>query len=235
MNQDPLVKIFYNIEVLETRQFSFIHKIVLGITQYNRNLKLELHESTSTIDAVDSQGRTAISWAAERGDVAAVETLLEKQANPNISDIRRKSALHYAAEAISPGCLRPILASPGVDVNQRNIWQQTALHSACHNRKNRVYIDLLMEFGADTSARDIYGITAMDFAADKNRKLAVVALLEHGANIEDRDNKGWTVLYGAIMTNALDVLRLLLESGASYTIKSNHGEHFFMRLSHHPQ
>ncbi|KAI9716433.1 MAG: hypothetical protein M1812_005328 [Candelaria pacifica] len=225
-NQDPLVKIFYNIEVLETRQFSFIHKIVLGITQYNRNLELELHESTSTIDVVDSQGRTAISWAAQRGDVIAVETLLEKQADPNISDIRKRSALHYASKASSPGCLSPILAAPCVDVNQRNIWQQTALHSACHNQKNRVCIDLLMEAGADASARDIYGKTPMCFAAEKNSELAVAALLEHGANIEDRDNKGWTALYWAITSNACDVLRLLLAIRASYTVKSYRDETF---------
>ncbi|KAI9746981.1 MAG: hypothetical protein M1835_002281 [Candelina submexicana] len=214
-NQDPLVKIFYNIEVLETRQFSIIHKIVLGITQCNRNLKLELHESSSTIDAVDSQGRTAISWAAQRGDTSAVETLLEKQADPNISDIRRRSALHYAAKASSPGCLRPVLAAPGVD---------TALHSACHNQENWVCIDLLMEFGSDTSARDIYGKTPMCFAAENNSELAAAALLEHGANIEDCDTKGWTAIYWAITSNSLLVLRLLLASGASYTVKSYHNE-----------
>ncbi|KAI9696576.1 MAG: hypothetical protein M1836_005595 [Candelina mexicana] len=223
-NQDPLVKIFYNVEVLETRQFSFIHKIVLGITQYNRNLKLELHESTSTLDAVDSQGRTAISWAAQRGDITAVETLLEKQADPSISDVRRRSALHYAAKASSPGCLSSILAAPGVDVNQRNIWQQTALHSACHNQKNRICIDLLMEFGADASARDIYGKTPMCFAAEKDSELGVAALLEHSANIEDRDNKGWTAIYWAMTSNSLLALRLLLARGASYTVKSYDNE-----------
>ena len=83
----------------EERQFSILHKIVLDLLPKSRSLEQELSDSTSTVDLADSEGRTPLSWAAERGNALAVETLLRYGVNPLSRSITGMTPLHYAAKA----------------------------------------------------------------------------------------------------------------------------------------
>ena len=59
-------------------------------------MEATLDLSTSGINNTDRSGRTALSWAAERGDKEAVSKLLHFGADPDIADILGLSPLHYA-------------------------------------------------------------------------------------------------------------------------------------------
>ncbi|BBN02767.1 hypothetical protein MPTK1_2g17950 [Marchantia polymorpha subsp. ruderalis] len=54
-------------------------------------------ESGTAVDLNDSDGRTALHWAADRGHLHAVELLLAKGAQINSKDLEGQTALHYAA------------------------------------------------------------------------------------------------------------------------------------------
>jgi ankyrin repeat protein len=71
---------------LESRIFPAVHKTILGLV--NADLRQQLELSTSTIDSKDADGRTALSWAAAKGDADAVNILLEFGANPNVCSRR---------------------------------------------------------------------------------------------------------------------------------------------------
>ncbi|KAL2048490.1 hypothetical protein N7G274_000402 [Stereocaulon virgatum] len=60
----------------EERQFSVLHKIHLDLLPTPRDLDQELSASTKNINLGDSEGRTPLSWAAEHGNVQALEILL---------------------------------------------------------------------------------------------------------------------------------------------------------------
>jgi ankyrin repeat protein len=87
---------------LETCQFGVIHKIVLGLLPF-KGLEAELQASTPTINDVDVGGRSALSWAAERADIRAVQVLLNygaEQATRTIAEL-----IHYTTLQ-SPKILR---------------------------------------------------------------------------------------------------------------------------------
>uniref|UniRef100_A0A0D6R2R2 ACB domain-containing protein n=1 Tax=Araucaria cunninghamii TaxID=56994 RepID=A0A0D6R2R2_ARACU len=57
---------------------------------------LQLLEQGITIDLRDSQGRTALHWAADRGQLKIAETLVSKGADINAKDMEGQTPLHYA-------------------------------------------------------------------------------------------------------------------------------------------
>ena len=84
---------FDNKEYLESRVFPPVHKIVLGL--YHADLRQTLKISSSNIDDLDMDGRTALSWAAAKSDAKAVEVLLKFGANPNVVSHRGHGPLSW--------------------------------------------------------------------------------------------------------------------------------------------
>lgn len=78
---------------MKSRQFTTIHKSVLGLSE--KVLSDELEESTSSINFVDTEGRTPLIWATMRNDTATIKTLLDFGADPNIRDYAGNTSLHY--------------------------------------------------------------------------------------------------------------------------------------------
>jgi ankyrin repeat protein len=60
-----------------------VHNIVLVLGLAAASLEEELYRSPENVDARDSRGRTALGWAAARGDENSVITLLRFGAEPN--------------------------------------------------------------------------------------------------------------------------------------------------------
>ena len=60
---------------------------------------------------------------------------------------------------------------------------------------NKLWVDYLLEKGADTNIQDKEGQTALYKATKNGHKDIVVALLEHGAKVNIPDNKGLTGFY----------------------------------------
>ncbi|KAL8868382.1 MAG: hypothetical protein Q9174_005030, partial [Haloplaca sp. 1 TL-2023] len=100
---------FINTDWLQTRQFSILHKIVLRLI--SRSIESELDYSTRDLNALDSSGRTPVAWAAARGDVAALKTLIYYGAEVILSDSQGRSPLHHAQ---TPECI-DILTNAGAD------------------------------------------------------------------------------------------------------------------------
>ncbi len=62
-----------------------------------QHFQLRMKE-TSSINAVDADGRTALSWAATRGDIEVVVLLLRYGADPNVPSHCGQCPLHWAAQ-----------------------------------------------------------------------------------------------------------------------------------------
>ena len=200
---------FEDEEFLESRSFQPLHKIVLGLSSVSLEQHLQL--STSNIDAVDADGRTALSWAATRGDLHAVRTLLQYGADPNIPSFYGQQSLHWAAQnkRQSPYQILEALIEGGAEINAIDYWNRTALTYASGNT-DLAPIKLLVKKGTALNVRDRRLRTALGYAARMGDFQHVEYLLESGADPDIPDEFNVMPLLEAVKNNFHDILKLLL-------------------------
>ncbi|KAK3179767.1 hypothetical protein K4F52_008845 [Lecanicillium sp. MT-2017a] len=195
-------------EYLERMQFPSLHRIVLGIISVS--LRDSLETSTCDLDAVDYQGRTALSWAAIRADDVSLRTLLEFGANPNLGALNGDRPLHYAARAEAPWCIQPLI-DHGADVDARNAWQVSPIGYTMSHRDDIRYLKPLLAASADIELADKHGRTALVRAVNLNRPSIVQCLLESGARCVMDDVWGCAPLITAIERKSKQISHALLE------------------------
>ena len=142
----------------EERQLAVLHRIVLDLLPTSKSLNKDLSVSTSMIDLADIEGRTPLSWAAERGDTLAVKTLLRYGASHSSKSLNGMTPLHYAAKAPSSACLK-VLLDEGACATVKNKWNQSPLNIACFFQDDSSFIGPLLDHGADINEKDCYTFT----------------------------------------------------------------------------
>ena len=219
-DEDIVSSVFSDSEYIESRQFTILHKIVLGLIP--KSLEDELQYSTKDIDAVDSSGRTCVSWAAGRGDEESLRILLDFDANPNIADIRGSAPLHHVR---SLACCE-LLINHNADVHARNDFGHTTLISITRSKDCVLVLKRLVDAGVDVNASDKADETALCNGFVALEKLTETArfLLDNNANINAATDHKDTILSFAVQHNAHDILRLLLDRGVEYTLTTIYGQ-----------
>ena len=138
-----------------------------------------LTRSSATIDDTDVAGRTALSWAAQRGDVNIIRTLLEYGADPDKSTPGSKHPLHYTAGTTTSAECTNALLEFGADVHARDTVGLTPLIWACINISgSHSNVEPLLEC-SDTELADQNERTALFHAASAN-VIPTKMLLEKG-------------------------------------------------------
>ena len=207
-------------DFMESRQFSTIHKSVLRLSE--KALANELRETTSSINAVDTEGRTPLIWATMRDDLPTMSILLGFGADPNARDYAGNTSLHYVRS--TDAC--DALIKAGANVHTRNITRRrTCVHHACKNTDNPELINLLHENGADIDVRDVDRETPLLHAVSCNFTRTAKELIDLGAdvnaaNVSSKDS----VLHIAVAFDHCEIIPKLLQQGADYTFTNNHGK-----------
>lgn len=217
---EELEDIFKKDGWFEERQFTALHKTVLDLLSTPRDLQEELSMSTGDIEVADSEGRTPLSWAAELGNLSAVQTLLQHGAACSSKSINGMTPLHYAAKASSPACLHALLEH-GAAVSAKNKWNQSPLNIASYSQNDESFIDPLLDHGADIYERDIYGSSALSCAVFMNQYHTARCLLAHGASVGTED---LNVVNDSIENNSHECISLLLNSQVNLSTANIHGE-----------
>eukprot|EP01064_Diplonema_japonicum_P021396 TRINITY_DN30936_c0_g1_i1.p1 TRINITY_DN30936_c0_g1~~TRINITY_DN30936_c0_g1_i1.p1 ORF type:complete len:399 (+),score=34.44 TRINITY_DN30936_c0_g1_i1:359-1555(+) len=108
-------------------------------------------------------------------------------------------------------CLEVILSDPTVDVNRKDMVQQTALHCAL-----RLDVAaMLLDKAADVHAKNKWGETPLFCACRVITKSGFARLLlEHGADVNTRNDTHRTALQEAANCGNVHVITLLLDYGA---------------------
>ncbi|XXG95069.1 hypothetical protein Hte_001329 [Hypoxylon texense] len=201
----------------DEQEFTTLHKIVTGLSA--KDLETELQEHPEDIDKVDGLGRSAISWAAARGNEEHVTLLLSYGANPNILDVQLSGPVTYSADRSHAVCTRLLLDAhaktdpilpPGVKIG-------TPLNCAARNADDPAVIELLLQYGANPDATGVDRRTPLIHAARKNKADFAHILLQYGADINAVASDGQTPLTTAIINNSHDVLAMLLDRWAEYS------------------
>ena len=200
-------------DYMERRQFTLLHKIVLGLSE--RKLREELELSTALLNQGDAQQRTPLCWAVIRNDITAVKILLSYNADPDHVDENNRSPLSYTWG----GTVCKLLLNAGADVNIRDSsFQRTALHHLCHRPNATVEcVELLVAAGLDIDVQDIHNETPLLAAVYWHHTAVAEKLIELGVNVnlENLPSNDSPIRF-AIRFNRSDIIPLLLSRGANY-------------------
>lgn len=174
--------------------------------------------------------------AARAGDVHAIRRVVEgsglmsrigvsNRPSLNVSDVRGKTALIYAAAFGNRDVVKYLLElSSEVDVNYVDDTKKSALHHAS-KRARRIegaaadmsqadIVRMLIEAGSLIEARDHNGCTALMFAVANGEHGVAKALVEASANVNVRDFEGHTPLDYASNLGHPELANFLRSEGA---------------------
>jgi ankyrin repeat protein len=216
--QQEMEQLFSDKDCLEEMCFTTLHRIVLDLN--SSSLEQELSKNPESVNRVDSSGRTALSWAAQRGMVDVVKTLLQFSADPNVCTPHGHSPLQYASEARNPDCLHPLLEH-GADVTQHDVEGQTALHYAAAHHGDLAYYRPLIEANSDPNHPTRYGFTPLATVIQEGWVEPVRYLIENGADIQLKGQDEKAPVFYAVEYNNHYALSLLHDKGADFTVSSN--------------
>ena len=195
-------------------EFTPLHLAVLGLSSSTVTEVLR-HYPSFAINAGDSFGRTALWWAARRGDYHAMELLLDHHADPDKSDCHGYYPVTSAIAAQSGRCLGLLLKS-GVDINRKDYWGYTPLSRLAQRCANPTVLDVLLQYNPDLNARGRNGDSALFFALTFQHYDIATRLIQVGADIQIRDNAGYNALSVATLHNAHTLVQMLRERQADH-------------------
>lgn len=160
-------------------------------------------------------------WAALRGDVTVVRTLISQGVDVNEQDTYGYTAL-MAAASEGYAEIVELLINEGADVNQPDSSGGTALMNPSLRGHVEV-VRLLLNAGADAKSES--GVRAFMYAAAGGHTRIVELFLKKGVGINSRDRSGMTALISACTSEGnIETVKFLLANGADYNAKTNGDE-----------
>jgi ankyrin repeat protein len=164
-------------------------------------------------NAATPTGETALQFAAEADDHAAVERLVHAGA--------KVANNHYGVSPFIAACehgdaqVMALLLQAGADVNQPMADGRTPLMVAAETGKPAA-VKFLLERGATPNAREpAQSQTALMWAAAEGNREAVQLLLQAGAEAGAKSKGGWDAFLFAVRQGHRDVAEVLLQAGVS--------------------
>eukprot|EP00953_Heterococcus_sp_UTEX-ZZ885_P012880 7362-Heterococcus_DN1.PRE.3 len=183
-------------------------------TQDTCILQFLLQQDGIKIDQRDGNGTTALLKAAQLGNVAAAELLLQNGADAYIVNILDKSAAFVAAQVRNLHILK-LLIQHGVAISASYKGGFTLLMQAAFTNQPRV-AKFLIDKGVSVLAVDSLSTTALHYAtlSTKTGTETMRLLLAHGAGVNACNRLGTTPLHSAASSGQFDRAELLIAAGA---------------------
>ena len=217
-----LSQAFSSVEYIENLGFSALHNILFGFWQ--GHIEEQLSKTPEMVNATDSLGISALSWAAQRGDIQAVHILLEHGADPNLCDCNDVSPLSWSVQSPTPECTKLLLAAGGKSTQAQNGW--TPVLNACYGHDEPDLIESLIKAGESA----LHLITQ-----EKETPLMISVINDHfnsaeyllsrrEVDLEARNIDGRTALLLALKNNSSSSIQVLLQHGACCSVTDNEGQ-----------
>lgn len=131
------------------------------------------------INAQDNDGRTALHFAAQHGNLEIVKMLLNKGSNPNIQDNQGMTPLHEGVGSASVELVQKILKSRA-RVDMKDMNGLTALHYSSLLGADEIF-DALISHGANFNLLDNQCRTALNLAFMHGHANIVLKLMKMGS------------------------------------------------------
>ena len=131
-------------------------------------------EKLSIVNLIDNQKKTPLHYAAENGNIEAIEALT--MCDVNARDKRGMSPLHYAAASGFTEATKTLLKKQGIKVDIKNRCGRTPLFLAVQNGLSEV-MDVLIDAGANYENEDKNGDTPIITAIIAQQTSTVAKLI----------------------------------------------------------
>ncbi|UKZ47295.1 hypothetical protein TrVGV298_001513 [Trichoderma virens] len=204
----------YDMDLLLKRALRPLHRAVLGLSPVD--VATQLESSWLEVNKQDYWGRVPLSWAAGRGDVAAVELLIQWEANVAIPDKGGWTCLHHAARAEDSSCIQALIEA-GAPINIKNNRGNTPLAVACSYRDSPEHVLPFIQGGADLASPMKDGFTPLAICAKHNHVFCAKALVDHGASVDGIENGMAFPISVAASYNSHETLLWLLSLGKNHS------------------
>lgn len=173
---------------LTTRAFGAANSPVADAAMNGDRATLRsLLDQKADVNAPQSDGATAIQWAAYRNDLEMADLLIATGANVKIANREGATPLSLASINGNAAMIEKLLKA-GADPNERGRQGETPLMLAARNG-NLEAIKILLDRKADVNVKEkLRGTTALMWAVEQVHAGAVKLLIEHGADIRAASN-----------------------------------------------
>ena len=165
----------------------------------------------SEVNAAQSDGMTALHWAARYDELNTAKALIAAKADPGAKNRYGVTPLALACINGSAEMIR-LLLHAGADPNAALRGGETPLMTAARTGKIEA-VKALLTRGADVNAKLPQGQTALMWAAAEGHAEVVEALLTAGADFRAALASGFTPILFAVRGGHTAIVRALLEAG----------------------
>ena len=154
------------------------------------------------INAVDSDAKTPLHWACERGHLDVASLLIHSGANISSQCSDGRTGMHLAVQKNRVPLVKQLLAE-GISPNSAAFDGRTALHLAVEANNTEI-VHILLDAGADATERTASGFNAFQLAIQLPTQ-SVLRILMNSAAMPEK------LLSKAIIENTPDMVALLMD------------------------
>jgi len=189
----------------------------------SKTIELLLNKGADINGIGGKNGETPLMVASRKGSFDIVRLLVDEGADINASGAYGDTALLAAAWTCQNEIAKYLIKN-GARVNAKNVnYGSTALNIVAGECKNKDFIRLLLDNGADIHIKNNGGDSPL-FSAIKNRQPSIVnMLLDSGANINEK-NGSFTALMIAVLRGNEDVVSILINKKIDINAKNRFGD-----------
>lgn len=176
----------------------------------------------SYINKTDIFGNTAILYAAYRGNIFIVRSLIECGADVNVTSNKGLNVLHMAAQGNNPNIIIYFKTKYNMSVLSKDSQGNVPLHWACYNSSEEA-INFLLSYMDDINIQNNEGKTPLHVAVFTEKPSLIKKLLKKGGDITIKDKEGKNPILLAYELTGPDsrVMNILLSSNPSKTCFQN--------------
>ena len=206
---------------------TWLHCVVSG--DCSKDILQTVTDLGAEVNATNKQYCTALMFASVKGNIDAMNVLLNTGANRNIQDADGNTWLHYAVFGDCSKEVLQVVIDLGAEVNATNKHNTTALMVASM-KGNVDAIMVLLDAGANQAIEDVYGNTWLHYAihGDCSKKV-LQAVIDLGADVNATNKPNRTALMLASSMGNVDAINVLLGIGADFNVTDVDGN----TLLHH--
>jgi ankyrin repeat protein len=190
------------------------HRLADAVMRKDQTTAQALLKQRPKVNARQSDGSTALAWAAHWNDLATADALLKAGADPNLANDYGVTPLALACVNGNLDMVQKLVAAKANPNALAQTGETPFLN--CVRTGNVDAVKLMMEARADVNLAEKWrGQTPLMWAVAEKHPEVTKALVDHGADVNAKSKGGFTALQFAAQQGDLDSAKILVAAGAN--------------------